>query len=129
MILFFLNYFLLFFYDSRLLSNVGFCVFSLPSSVHLLVMLVDHKEEGHFQVFWRVLAHSPSLSVGPGPPTHSLYQSWLWQVAGKQSQPLSSGVSGATSCQGSRAPGGAPRLPCVCPSLSFSSFLCLGTFL
>lgn len=62
-------------------------MFSLPSFVHLLVMLVDHKEEGHFQVFWRVLAHSfPVWLWDPGspwPPTHSLYQSWPWQVACK----------------------------------------------
>ena len=106
-------------------------MFSLPSFVHLLVMLVGHKEEGHFQVCWRVLAHSFSACLwDPAslwPPTHSLYQSWLWQATRKQPQPLSSGVSVATSCQGSRAPGGAPRLPCVCPSLSFSSFLHLST--
>lgn len=100
-------------------------MFSLPSFVHLLVMLVDHKEEGHFQVFWRVLAHFSQPVYGTQglhglPPT-------ACTSLGRGRLHASSGVSVATSRQGSRAPGGAPRPPCVCPSLSFSSFLHLST--
>lgn len=112
--------------DSVSLSNVGFCVCSNCHPLFICLWCWWTIKKGAFPGFLEGAASLFPSPAGPGvsaashlQPVPSLGRGMLHMST--WAQPLSSRMSLATTCQCSSAPGGEPRLRCVCLSPSFPS--------